>query len=124
MALIVIELYWLRMWFKELQMPLLSAPCLWADNIGALSLSSNHLLHARTKHIEVDYHFIREKILNKNIIARYISTYDQPFDIFTKGLSSICFLSLCVNLMVHPLPISLKGNVKYHLSIDDVDNSD
>jgi hypothetical protein len=38
-------------------------PILWCDNIGAIALASNPIYHARTKHIEVDYHFIREKIL-------------------------------------------------------------
>jgi hypothetical protein len=116
MALTVTEMYWLRMLFKELHIPLLSTPCLWVDNIGALALSSNPVYHARTKHIEVDYHFIREKIFNKDIVARYISTHEQPSDIFTKGLSSARFSSLRVKLMVHPLPISLRGDVNQGIS--------
>ena len=52
MTLIVAEMYWIRMLFKELQIPL--PPCLWVDNLGALSLSSSPMYHARTKHIEVD----------------------------------------------------------------------
>jgi hypothetical protein len=39
MALLVVEIYWIRMLFKELRVPLLYTPCLWVDNIGALSLS-------------------------------------------------------------------------------------
>jgi hypothetical protein len=55
----VAELYWLRMLFKDLQLPILSSPIIWCDNIGAsLALASNHVYHARTKHIEVDIHFI------------------------------------------------------------------
>jgi hypothetical protein len=59
LAMTVAELYWLRMLFKDLQLPLLSSPIIWCDNIGAsLALASNHVYHARTKHIEVDIHFI------------------------------------------------------------------
>jgi hypothetical protein len=87
MALVVVGMYWLWIIFQELCAPILKPPCLWVDNLGALSLSSNPVFHARTKHIDVDYHFIREKIFNKDLITRYISTHSQPSDIFTKGLS-------------------------------------
>lgn len=88
MAFSIAKIYWIRMLFKELRIPIFTMPCLWVDSIGALSLSSNLVFHARTKHIEVDYHFIKEKVFNKDIAAHYISSYNQPADIFTKGLSS------------------------------------
>ena len=91
MAFAIAKLYWIRMPFKELSIPIFTTPCLWVDSIGALSLSSNLVFHARIKHIEVDYHFIREKVFNKDIAAHYISSYNQPADIFTKGLSSSRF---------------------------------
>jgi hypothetical protein len=96
---------------RSCQVPLVHTPCLWVDNIGALSLSSNPVFHARTKHIEVDYHFIREKIFNKDLFVRYISTHSQPSDIFTKGVSKARFLLLRDKLMVFSLPINLRGNV-------------
>ena len=100
------------MLLKELHISLLTTPCIWVDNIGALALSSNPVFHARTKHIEMDYHFICEKIFNKDIQAKYISTSAQPSDIFTKGLSSSRFIFLRDKLMVHDLPISLKEAVR------------
>ena len=100
MAIATAELYWLRMLFRELNISLNSPPTLWCDNMGALALASNPIYHARTKLIEVDYHFIREKILHKDMLARYISTEDQSADIFTKGLTSQRFLSLRDKLMV------------------------
>jgi hypothetical protein len=120
MALAVAEMYWLRMLLQELRVPLLLTPCLWVDNLGALSLSSNAVFHARTKHIEVDYHFIREKIFNKDLLARCISTHAQPSDIFTKGLSKARFLLLRGKLMVASLPINLRGNVKEMISENQV----
>jgi hypothetical protein len=106
------ELYWLRMLFKELKIFLSTPPVLWCDNVSALALASNPVFHARTKHIEVDYHFVREKVLNRDIIIKFISTQDQVADIFTKGLSSARFLALKVKLMVVPPPINLRGGVK------------
>lgn len=52
------ELYWLCILFKEVQIPLPSAPILWGDDVSTLSLAANPIFHARTKHIEVDFHFI------------------------------------------------------------------
>lgn len=56
------------------------------DNISALSLASNPVFHARTKHIEVDYHYVREQVLAKALQLRYVCTQDQLADIFTKGI--------------------------------------
>jgi hypothetical protein len=99
------------MLFKELKVFLSTAPILRCDNLSALALASNPVCHARTKHIEVDYHFIREKVLNRDVLLKFISTGDQIADIFTKGLSSARFLFLKSKLMVLSSPISLRGNV-------------
>jgi hypothetical protein len=67
LAITTAEVYWFRMLFWELNIPLSTAPTIWCDNIGALALASNPIYLARTKHIEVDYHFVREKVINKDI---------------------------------------------------------
>jgi hypothetical protein len=111
MALATTDLFWLRMLFKDLAIPLFSTPRLWCDNIRALALASNPVYHARTKHIEVDYHFIRENVLNGDISIKYISTHDQLVEIFTKGLSFVRFSFLRDKLMVCSVPIRLRGAV-------------
>ena len=60
---------------------------LWCDNLGAKYLSTNPVFHARTKHIEVDYHFVRERVAQKLLQIDLISSGDQVADGFTKALT-------------------------------------
>jgi hypothetical protein len=96
---------------KELQVILPSPHLLWSDNSGALAIASNPVNHARTKHIEVDIHFVREKVLNQNIQLKHIFTLEQIADIFTKGHTAARFSFLNDKLMALP-PISLWGGVE------------
>ena len=72
LAIITAELYWLRMLFKDLGIYLYHPPILWCDNVSALALASNPIFHARIKHIEVDYHFVHEKVLNRDMVLSNI----------------------------------------------------
>ncbi len=58
------------------------------DNINSMLLTNNPIYHARTKHIEVHYHFIREKVLAKEIDLIHVNTENQVANIFTKALST------------------------------------
>jgi len=81
-ALTVAKLLRLCILFKYLGLPFSIPPTLGCDKIGALSLASNLVFHVCTKYIEMDYHFIREKVFRKDFLNRYISTLDQPVDFF------------------------------------------
>jgi hypothetical protein len=102
LAITTAKVYWLRLLFYEIQFHLSCAPTIWCDNVSALALAlaSIPVYHARTKHIEIDYYFVREKVLHQDIILKFISTHDQIADIFTKGLSLTRFLQLRSKLMV------------------------
>ena len=91
MALITAKVYWLRMLFKELAIGLVHTPTIWCNNIGAIVLASNPVLHARTKHVEIDYYFIREKVCNNDVKVQHVSTIDQIADVFTKGQTAPTF---------------------------------
>ena len=80
------ELIWIQFLLRELKISHKQPPVLWCDNIGATYLSSNPVFHARTKHIEVDYHFVRERVAQKLLFIKFNSSKDQLADIFTKPL--------------------------------------
>ena len=57
---------------------------IWCDNLGATYLTANPVFHARTKHIEIDFHFVRERVTAGALEVRFISSGDQLADVFTK----------------------------------------
>ena len=85
------EVVWIQQILSDLHISLSHTPLLWCDNISSLSLATNPVFHARTKHVEVDYHFIREKIGHKQLQIAHISSIDQLADLFTKPLSTARF---------------------------------
>ncbi|XP_062085321.1 secreted RxLR effector protein 161-like [Humulus lupulus] len=83
------ESTWLMHLMKDLHQSTDNAIPLYCDNQFAIRLTENPVFHARTKHVEVHYHFLREKVLQEEIEMQQINTDDQVADIFTKGLSTI-----------------------------------
>jgi histone deacetylase 1/2 len=81
------EVMWIQTLLYELGIQAPKKAKLWCDNIGAKYLSANPVFHARTKHIEVDYHFVRERVARRLLDIEYISTKDQVADGFTKPLA-------------------------------------
>ncbi|GJZ49845.1 putative RNA-directed DNA polymerase [Tanacetum coccineum] len=104
LADIVVELTWLQALLNELGIRSSSTPILWCDNLCATYLSTNPIFHASTKHVEIDYHFVREKVAQGDLRVQHISTHDQITDIFTKPLSTPRFLFLRSKLQVVARP--------------------
>ena len=104
------ELTWLQHLLHDLNIKLERRPLLLCDNKSAIHLAHNPVFHARTKHIEIDYHFIREKVTTGHLQLQYLPTTQQIADVFTKALGKDSFSIFRYKLGVHPhsLP-TLKG---------------
>jgi histone deacetylase 1/2 len=80
------EMMWVQKLLQELRVPHPPTARLWCDNLSAKYLSANPIFHARTKHIEIDFHFVRERVAQKLLDIRFISIGDQLVDGFTKPM--------------------------------------
>ena len=78
------EAIWIDSVLTELGVPRQRTPILWCDNLGATYLTANPVFHARVKHIEIDFHCVRERVVACELEVRFISTDDQLADVFTK----------------------------------------
>ena len=92
------EVIWVQSLLVELGIKTVQPPCLWCDNLGATYLSANPVFHARAKHIEIDFHLVRERVFNKQLEIRFVSSKDQIADGFTKPLSTRMFNEFKHNL--------------------------
>jgi len=88
------------------------------DNISSILLVNNSVYHARTKHIEVHYHFIREKVIAKEIDLIHVSTEDQVANIFTKALGTNKLRKFRKMLSVLEVDLNLRGSVENSSSIN------
>jgi hypothetical protein len=108
------ELIWVQFLLHELQVRLSSSPILWCDNIGATYLASNPMFHARTKHVKIDYHFVRERVKSHQLLIRFLCSKVQISDILTKSLTSLRFDHLRLKLTVTQAPSTCEGLSSNH----------
>ncbi len=81
------QVLWHRSLFEELDLPLPTTSTIFTDNQAAISISHHPEFHARTKHIDIAHHFLRDLIEQKIIDTVYVNTRDNLADLFTKGLA-------------------------------------
>ena len=112
LAQTVCAVQWVSSLLHELGIRCSSTPFIWVDNISMIALASNPVLHARSKHIELDIHFVRDKVRAKMIDLRHVPSSDQTADILTKPLSYQFFSRLRNKLGIYPRSmLELRGDV-------------
>ena len=85
------ELIWLRRLLEDIGFAQNKPTVLFEDNQSAIELSKNPKFHSRTKHIDISYHFVREKVADKQIEVMYCPTEMMVADMLTKGLAKVKF---------------------------------
>jgi hypothetical protein len=94
----VCELLWLQTLLRDLGIIDNGPMKLYCDNKAAINIAYNPVQHDRTKHIEIDRHFIKEKLSEGSICMPFVRSEDQLADIFTKGLGSTSFHPIVLKL--------------------------
>ena len=85
---------------------------LFGDNISATYLVVNPILHSRTTHVEINYHFVREKVSNGSLVVHFTLFESQLVDILNKALPTQRFLALRNRLTIVPRPMILREDVR------------
>jgi hypothetical protein len=88
------EAIWLRTVLTELDMPPSASTQILCDNNATIVLSNDPMLHSRSKHFDIKYHFLRERVNNGELTLSYINTHDNVADLFTKALDRAKFTCL------------------------------
>ena len=91
MAKAICELLWIRNLLQALHMKQVSPMKLYRDNKVACDIAHNLVQHARTKHVEVDRHFIKEKLKAELVEVPHVRSQDQLADVLTKAVSNQAF---------------------------------
>ncbi|GJV60285.1 ribonuclease H-like domain-containing protein [Tanacetum coccineum] len=108
-ANIVAETAWLHNLLRELHSSLSTATLVYCDNISAVYMSANPVQHQRTKHIDIDIHFIHDMVTAGQVRVLHVPSRYQYVDIFTKGIPSALFEEFRSSLSVHPPPALTAG---------------
>ncbi|GJW94681.1 ribonuclease H-like domain-containing protein [Tanacetum coccineum] len=100
---------WLCNLLRELHTPLSTATLVYCDNVSVVYLSSNPVQHQRTKHIEINIHFVRDLVAAGHIRVLHVPSRYQYTDIFTKGLPTVLFDEFRSSLSVRSSPAQTAG---------------
>jgi len=85
---------------------------------GATYMSVNLVFHARTKHVEIDFHFVQDRVADKSLVVQFVPSSDWIADALTKPLVSRRFPQLCFELNVQSPPLILREGINETLTQD------
>ncbi|GKA28156.1 uncharacterized mitochondrial protein-like protein [Tanacetum coccineum] len=105
------EITWLNSLLRDLHIPLTAPIKVFCDNSSAIALASNPVQHARTKKIEIDCHFVKDKIKADQILPIYVPITSQTADLLTKTLHTPLFNKCISKLAVTPPKSGSSGMV-------------
>nr|GEV36259.1 NBS-containing resistance-like protein [Tanacetum cinerariifolium] len=108
-ANVVAETSWIRNLLRELHTSLFIATLVYCDNVSVVYMSATPVQHQRTKHIEIDIHFVRDKVAACHVRVLHVPSRFQYAYIFTKGLSYPLFADFRSSLNVHKTPALTAG---------------
>jgi len=108
-AHVVAECCWLRQLLQELHISIPLATVVYCDNVSAVYMAANPVHHRRTKHIEIDIHFVREKVALGQFRVLHVPSAHQFADIMTKGLPVQLFTDFRTSLCVRDASATIAG---------------
>ncbi|MCO5575200.1 hypothetical protein L7F22_028997 [Adiantum nelumboides] len=111
------EVAWLEMLLRDLEIQVQDPIVIYCDNLSIIQLAQSPMFHARMKHIEVQYHFIRDRALDGDIDLAYVGTEDQAVDLFTKALGAEKLRRFRGMLGLRDMALSLRESVEISSSM-------
>lgn len=117
LANMVSEVTWFNSLLDEIGVKLPGPPVVWCDNSSTVSWAANPVLHARVKHVELDIHFVRDKVLSGALQVNHVPGKDQVADIFTRPLTIGNFARCRDKLNVVSLARVVQGKYQLILAV-------
>ncbi|KAG8482492.1 hypothetical protein CXB51_023954 [Gossypium anomalum] len=108
----VSEVLWFKQLLAEIRVGLEQTPVVWCDNTSTVSMSANLTHHTRVKHVEIDHHFVREKVLDGTIQVNYVPSANQVVDILTKPIPPKQFVEFRHALQVTPVNTVVRSELQ------------
>ena len=106
------EAIWLTQLMADVGCVQHKATTIMCDNQGSIALAKNPKHHSRTKHIDMQHHFIREKVEEEIIDLRYCPTQDMVADVLTKALAKDRHVMLCKAMKLVSFDTTQSGSVE------------